>query len=112
MASADDSVSRKPNVRFSDSSEGHTKGKAAAPVENEGAKASAKEPAACVTPAQQRRETPQQPPSETEHQDVAMNLAEQARKEEEKKKESVDADVVKAFNNPSDVEETDGGTPV
>ena len=41
-----------------------------------------------------------------------MNLEEEARKEEEKKKVSVDANTVKAFNNQQEAEEADGGTPL
>ena len=61
------SVSRKPGVRFSE---------AAVLVQDAAAEGTGEKPAACVTPAQQKRGTNPRPVSETDHQDVAMNLEE------------------------------------
>ena len=84
---------RKSNVSFSLPTEETTK--AATPIGNKEADAPTGEPAACVTPAQQKREDHHQPPLMTDHADDAMNLEEAARKES-------------VLNNPSP-EEKNGG---
>ena len=96
----------KPNVRFAEATEGSSGVKFAAPAGDQGAET------ACVTPSQQRQETPQQDTPATDHQDVAMNLEERARKEEGDTGENGDANLKEAFNSPPDAKEAEGGSPV
>ena len=103
---------RKAGVRFSES---------ASPAHEGGSEESNKKPAACVTPAQQKRETGKQPVPEAEHKDVAMNLEEQASEEAQKRATEQDTDggkglanpkVMEELNSPPDTENVEGGTPV
>ena len=99
----------KPSVRFSE---------VAAPARNAAADGPSKKPA-CVTPGQRKRDDNMGPAPETEHREVAMNLEEQARMEEDEAERkggeaegAINPKVAKALNNPPDTEDVEGGTPV